>query len=140
MKHRRRQYSRKERIDRVTVNTPQNELPTEGTSQKALRDIMFKKGWLTAKTHGSMLQRGWPDLFIGHPSLNLGPGGKFGGSGWIETKSLRKYHYLGKYQAVLFAKWERYGVGIWVLRGPDDYGLLFEEHNWRSFLPKTKGE
>ena len=138
MKHPRRQHKRRVRVNRVTDDTPQRDLPTEGTLQKALRNEMHKLGWLTAKTHGSMLQRGWPDLYIAHAETRLGPDGGYGRDGWIETKSLRKYHYLEKSQIALFTKWSRFGVGIWVLRGPDEYDLLFEEANWNKFLPMNK--
>jgi len=98
----------------------------EKKGQNALRKYMVQRGWLKPqKTHGNEYQVGWPDLFTCHPEH---------GPRWIEMKSDRGK--LRKSQVLKCLLWSRYGVQVWVLRGPKDYQLLFDEPNWRQFVPK----
>lgn len=84
---------------------------------------MERKGWLTDKTHGNKFQSGWPDLYCHHP---------LHGGAWIEMKATKRKK-LTRSQRGLFARWSKYGVRIWVLTGPEDYDLLFDEPNWKDF-------
>ena len=99
--------------------------PLEKESAQALRFLMLSKGWMVRKTHGSKFSSDWPDLFCAHPEYGIR---------WIETKSFRENHKLSSGQVQEFIKWAKYGVGVWVLRGPQDYPLLFEPSNWRFFM------
>ena len=81
-------------------------------------------GWLVEKTHGSMYQIGWPDLFILHPEH---------GSRWVELKRPRTGR-LKPSQEKKFRLWSRYGVGVWIMTGPKDYEVLFQHPNWHWWL------
>lgn len=87
---------------------------------------MKRLGWLNPqKSHGNKYQVGWPDLFTCHPEY---------GPRWIEMKSERGK--LRKSQVIKCSLWSKFGVGVWVLRGPKDYQVLFSPPNWREFVPK----
>lgn len=107
--------------------------PLEKDEESALRRYMAQLGWLTEKTHGNVFMKGWPDLYAMHPRLIL-PGTKKpqAVSRWIELK--REDNVLEPTQKQKFALWTSHGMGIWVLRGVDDYHLLFEPPNWMWWL------
>lgn len=86
---------------------------SEASIQAAIRRRLEAEGWLVEKSHGNQFQAGWPDLYCHHPEL---------GARWIEVKTPRGR--LTQAQRVLFPKWERFGVGIWILKGEDEVALL----------------
>lgn len=101
----------------------------EKDEEKALRLLMEKEGWLVEKTHGSLYMKGWPDLYACHRGF---------GQRWIEVK-LKGQGRLEDSQIKRFTEWRRYGVGVWILTGPDDYGLLMSRPNWHVWLdPKLR--
>lgn len=99
----------------------------ETKRQRELRELMHSLGWMTEKTHGSLYQKGWPDLFCSHKTY---------GVRWIEVKTGKGR--LKESQVATFTKWTSFGVQIWVLTGPDDYPLLFKPPNWWRWLDPTK--
>lgn len=123
MKHNRRVP--KKRVKVSEAHFKQGEMPTEKQSSRDLKLKMISEGWLVEKVHGSILMRGWPDWFAAHPQY---------GPRWIETKSFRENHFLEESQQGKFMTWKRYGVGVWVLRGPQDYPLLFDPPNWHLYM------
>jgi hypothetical protein len=75
--------------------------------------------------HGNVYQQGIPDLYIYHEEY---------GQRWIDVKNPDRYEFT-KHQKVKWPKWERFGVGIWILVAAteDEYDKLFEPPNWRQF-------
>jgi hypothetical protein len=72
---------------------------------------MKHKGWHTEKTHGSMFQSGFPDLYAMHPTH---------GQRWIECKVLRNNNiHFEQTQIVKFPIWISHGVKIWIIYGED---------------------
>lgn len=80
------------------------------------------EGWLVEKTHGSMYQKGWPDLMCRHPSLGLI---------WVEMK--RPGEQLRPSQVAKFRLWSKYGHRIWVFTGPQDFKKLRHKPNWWQY-------
>lgn len=103
--------------------------PLEHTTQEALRELMKSKNWLTEKVHGSLTMRGWPDLYCYHPTFK---------TRWIECKRMGGGSYLNDAQVARFKKWAQHGLGVWVLRGPDEYDLLFSQPNWHLYCRHMK--
>jgi hypothetical protein len=103
--------------------------PLEKEKENELRAFMKKLGWHTEKTHGNLFQHGWPDLYCLHPTLAGGSPMqrwvevKRGGQGRLESSQVHK-----------FSLWKKFGLGVWVLTGPEDYGKLFLPPNWWEFL------
>lgn len=89
-----------------------------------VRRALEADGWLVEKTHGSMYQVGWPDLFLCHPRH---------GMRWVELKRPREGK-LKPSQEKKFARWQQHGVGIWILTGVADIPKLFEAPNWYWWL------
>jgi len=83
--------------------------------------LMRARGWYVKKIHGSQYQSGLPDLFAAHPKY---------GSRWIECKWGN--NFLSAAQIKEFAAMDKAGVGIWVLRSPDEYDILLKPANWRK--------
>ena len=102
------------------AHTPESKL------QKALRDFMHARGWLTVKMHGTKYQSGFPDLYCIHPQH---------GHRLIEMKSYRPGAGLEESQVRMFAQLEAFGQPVYVLQGPRDYEKLFKPFsNWQRFI------
>lgn len=96
----------------------------EKDEEKLLRAHMNKLGWHVEKTHGSLYQQGWPDLYAMHLAH---------GQRWIEMKR-KGTGALENSQAKKFSIWRKFGLGVWILTGPEDYSLLFKAPNWHIYL------
>lgn len=83
------------------------------------------RGWLVEVTNGNMYQIGFPDLFVCHPKH---------GQRWVEVKNPKHYTFTPG-QRTKWPKWEKFGVGIWILTAADEenYRKLFGPPNWREF-------
>lgn len=100
--------------------------PLESAIVERIRKALFAASWtIVDKTHGGEFQSGIPDLITFRP----GRGVQF-----VEIKR-PKGGRLTPAQKSRFARWEASGLGVWVLTGPDDIGLLDGPANWRDFLP-----
>lgn len=85
--------------------------------------FMRERGWSIKKTHGNMYQSGWPDYYAYHRDY---------GQRWIELKT-----ELGKLedsQVFQFKDMMNKNVGVWIIRGKEDYNLLFKEANFNHYL------
>lgn len=90
---------------------------------------MRLRGWWCVKLHGSRYQKGLPDWYCCHLTH---------GTRWIETKSDRKHHCLELSQVKVFKEMSLKGVGVWVLRGPEEYKKLFKPANWASYIRSAR--
>lgn len=99
--------------------------PLEEQIVSKLRPFMHERGWLTEKTVGSLYSSGWPDLYCWHRTWK---------QRWVEVK--RPGGRLEPTQIKRFKRWERTGLGVWILTGIDDYQLLFKDPNWWHWLLK----
>lgn len=96
----------------------------EKDEEKDLRRHMEKLGWHVEKTHGSLYQQGWPDLYAMHVAH---------GQRWIEMKR-KSGGKLELSQVKKFSIWTKFGLGVWVLTGVEEYNLLFKNPNWHFYL------
>jgi hypothetical protein len=82
--------------------------------------------------HGNAFQQGIPDLFIFHPRFQ---------QRWIDCKVEGRYSFT-KAQRQKWPEWDSYGVGIWILTGPDqaNYNKLFQPPNWRDYWKASYGK
>jgi hypothetical protein len=97
--------------------------------QKQLIDFLEARGWLVERLANTAFQVGIPDLYCHHPKW---------GSRWIDVKVEGKYSFT-KAQRFKWPKWEKYGVGVWILTGADqdNYDKLFKAPNMRSYWKKS---
>lgn len=84
---------------------------------------MEREGWWVKKIHGSIYQIGLPDLIAIHPVY---------GTKWIEMKVFP--NKLENSQKKLFGEMQRHGAKVYILRGVEDYHLLFEPCNCTAFM------
>lgn len=84
---------------------------------------MEKLGWYIIKTHGSEFQSGLPDLLCWHPDY---------GFRMIETKT--EVGHLTQAQMITFRQIQKHGGRIYILRGVEDYELLFGKPNFTQYL------
>jgi hypothetical protein len=100
--------------------------------QSDLIDYLEARGWLVERLIGNAFQVGIPDLFAHHPKW---------GSRWIDVKVEGKYSFT-KAQKLKWPKWEKFGVGIWILTGADqdNYDKLFAFPNMRDYWKDSWGE
>lgn len=100
----------------------------KNTENKIIRPKVIKKlkewGYHVEKTHGSMFQQGWPDLYCIHPAF-----GQF----WIELKI--PGGRLRTSQREKFTLWSKYKVKIWVVTSEFEVPKIFTlPPNWFKFL------
>jgi len=109
----------------MNYKRPRNTVRTgpEAKGALRLRRYMEARGWMIKKLHGGKYQSGLPDLLCLHILHGLR---------WIETKAPKeKLRYS---QEIFFAKMNKYGQKVYVLRDEKDYELLFQENdNWRQY-------
>lgn len=84
-----------------------------------LRRKLQYEGWFVQKIHGNEFQSGLPDVYAYHRKY---------GQRWIELKT--KTGRLSQRQITKFAEMNRHGLKVWLLRGPEEYDLLFSEPKW----------
>jgi hypothetical protein len=97
--------------------------------QQDLIRFLEARGWLVERLIGNAFQTGIPDLYCHHPKW---------GSRWIDVKQPGRYSFT-KAQKRKWPKWERFGVGIWILTGAtqQQYDLLFQAPNWRAYWKES---
>ena len=83
---------------------------------------MKSKGWFIKKIGASRFNIGWPDYYAYHAAH---------GHRWIEAKA--PGGKLRASQSKLFAEMTSLGDKVYVLEGPETYGRLFKEPNWRQY-------
>lgn len=106
----------------------------EAKLQDRIKKFLEDRGWLVEISTMGRFQAGWPDMFAHHPKY---------GPRWIEVKKPKpRDSPFTKAQRVKFPKWDRAGVGIWVLVADDEeeYDKLFHLPNWTEFWKKTWGD
>jgi len=92
------------------------------------------RGWFVERFVGNAFQYGIPDLYL----FNLTWGER-----WVDIKVHGQYKFT-KAQKDKWPRWEKVGIGIWILgaTSPDDctvehmaeeHKLLFKPPNWRDF-------
>lgn len=92
--------------------------------------IRYLRGreWFVKITVGNLYQSGFPDLYCAHRRY---------GQRWIEVKlpEMKGSKFTGA-QLASFPEFNAAGVGVWVLTGGNEYeyGKLFKEQNWYSYL------
>lgn len=93
--------------------------------QAQLMRFLIDREWLVERMHGNVYQQGVPDLYIYHERY---------GQRWIDVKNPGRYEFT-KHQKVKWPKWERFGVGIWIITAAteEEYDKLFEPPNWRQY-------
>jgi hypothetical protein len=106
------------------MNPLKKKAKLEKDHQEELRKFMRALGWHTEKAHGSLFQKGWPDLFCMHVKH---------GVRWVEMKRPGQGE-LELSQVKLFRQWSSHGVGVWVLTTVADYSKLFQPPNWHWWL------
>jgi hypothetical protein len=98
-------------------------LNPETKATKGLKDLMVAHGWSFVKIHGNKYQMGLPDVYAYHIRH---------GYRWIEVKIAP--NFLEHTQVVRFKDMSRQGIGVWILRGREDYDLLFRPPNYLQFI------
>jgi len=88
----------------------------------AIKKKLREEGWDYIKTHGNQFQSGLPDLYAFH---------KVYGTRWIETKTMTGH--LTQAQRVVFNKFHKRGVSIYIMTSVKDYPCLFKPSNWYWF-------
>lgn len=103
-----------------------------------IRARLFDGGWtLVEKTHGNEFSGGWPDLLCFRPAAagtsSAWPHGDL--IRWVEVKRPKraKKTCLTPAQRARFSRWEKAGLGVWVLTSADEVDKLFGEPNWGDF-------
>ena len=99
--------------------------PEANLQNNEIVPFLEEKGWLVEKMHGNAFQKGIPDLYCWHPGLGL--------HRWIDVK-LPSGSDLTKAQCQKWPKWERWGLGIWIMKAAseEEYQKLFSPPNWRD--------
>ena len=99
--------------------------------QRDLKQFLRDRGWWVEQTHGNIYQTGLPDLFIAR---------KDHGYRWIDVKVTGRYSFTNA-QKIKWPILDSFGVGIWVLTAAtqEQYDLLFEPPNWKSFWRDSWG-
>jgi hypothetical protein len=94
--------------------------------QNELKRYLAVRGWLVEATHGNAYQKGFPDLYLYHPQHR---------QRWVDCKSPIR-HSLTRAQRTKWPRWEKFGVGIWILTAAtqEQYDKLFGPPNWRAFF------
>jgi len=103
----------------------------EAKIQTELTEFMGGRDWLAEATHGNAYQKGFPDLFLAHIRH---------GQRWVDCKVAGKYSFT-KAQIEKWPKWEKTGVGIWILTAAteEEYDKLFQPPNWRKYWRPSYG-
>lgn len=93
--------------------------------QSDLIEYLSDRGWLVERMIGNAYQSGIPDLYCFHPTWL---------SRWIDVKVEGRYSFT-RQQRIKWPRWEKFGVGIWILTGADQsqYDRLFGPPNWRNY-------
>lgn len=109
--------------------------PKHGPEWFIQRDVVTyleARGWLVERMIGNALQMGIPDLYCHHPKWSYR---------WIDCKQPKKYSFT-KAQKQKWPKWEKSGVGIWILTAgtQEEYDKLFAPPNWRQFWKPSWGQ
>ena len=93
--------------------------------ENRIRQFLATRGWLVEKTHSTSYSSGWPDLMCWHPEFGLR---------WVDVK-VRERHKYTKAQCQTWPKWERSGLGVWIMFDATDeeYSNLFKPPNFRAF-------
>jgi hypothetical protein len=94
----------------------------EAKLQSDIKEYLENLGWTALNMHGNAFQKGIPDLYCWHDSLK---------QRWVEVKRKDSYRFTPD-QLRVFPMIE--GSGIWIMRGTDEYDVLFGPPNWRKFL------
>jgi hypothetical protein len=83
------------------------------------------------RTHGSMYQSGFPDIYATHSKY---------GARWIEVKNPEHYTFTNA-QLECFPKMSANGTRIWILVAATEgeYRKLFGPENWSSYLMNMRG-
>jgi hypothetical protein len=97
-----------------------------------ITDYLLLRGWIVKRTHGSMFQSGFADLYATHS--------KYGGR-WIEVKlpDMKGSKFTAA-QLEWFPKFAANGTGIWILTAATEteYNKLFKPCNlWGYLLEKA---
>lgn len=100
--------------------------------QSHLMRFLENRGWIVENMHGNMYQSGIPDLYCFKKEY---------GERWIDVKVEGRYSFT-KAQIIKWPKWEKAGIGIWILTGSTqrDYDRLFEPPNWRDYWKDSYGK
>lgn len=97
----------------------------------AIIDYVEARGWHAEIMHGNAFQVGIPDLYLYHRKW---------GARWVDAKVPGKYTFT-KAQKIKWPKWERAGIGIWILVAgtQEEYDKLFGPPNWRNYWKASWG-
>ena len=102
----------------------------ESKIQNEIIEYLELRKWYVRILHGNAHQSGMPDLFICRRSM-----------GWrfVEVKQPKAYIFTEN-QAIDFPKFQKEGVGIWVLTAATDheYMKLSAPANWWHYFEPTK--
>jgi hypothetical protein len=81
--------------------------------------------WHVERMIGNMLQKGIPDIYLGHKDY---------GTRWVDLKNPVSYEFT-KDQKLKWPKWADNGIGIWIITAATDeeYAKLFKPPNWREY-------
>ena len=93
--------------------------------QRELVEFLRDRVWHVERMLADAYQNGIPDLFCYHRKC---------GMRWVEVKRPEGYSFTLR-QRQKWPIWEKAGIGIWILTAAtqEQYDLLFQPPNWRSF-------
>lgn len=108
--------------------TLKNKKGPEAVIQEGIEKMLRELGWFVMRTHGSMYQSGFPDIYATHSRY---------GQRWIEVKLPdMKGSKFTPAQMECFPKLCANGSGVWILTAntEHEYKKLFSRYNWWSYL------
>ena len=112
--------------------TPRRKKGPEAEIQDAIEKMLRGLEWYVMRTHGSMYQSGFPDIYATHCKY---------GQRWIEVKLPEmKGSKFTPAQLECFPKLCAHGSGVWILTGDSDveYRKLFGRFNWWQYTGTWK--
>ena len=119
-----RPASMTDHVDERAATHDEADEPEEAIQAKLI-EFLRARGWHVERMSANCWQNGIPDLYCYNREV---------GERWIEVKRPVKYSFT-KYQRQKWPKWEKAGIGIWILTAAtqEQYRLLFKPANWRDY-------
>lgn len=103
----------------------------ESKLQAEIRDWLRENGYHVEVFTCNAYQKGIPDLWVARIGSDHTIPGIPDEQWWVDVKK-PKGSTLTKDQVQKWSSWEKLGIGVWILTGPDD-SPLYDEPNWRDW-------
>lgn len=99
---------------------------------KEIRPLLKDLGWLVEVTHGNRFMKGFPDLYLSHPTHGIR---------WVDVKVEGDYEYT-EAQRAKWPVWHQHGTGIWIMTAGtlEQVERLFKPPNWLDYWKPRYGD